>query len=150
MRQAIQTEQTKANRGKQRIPPITIRFNTIMEVWYQLCVGDVPHGQPSKERLEDNADIADLKQAVKKEWGVHLPCATPMLKMFAAGADPNNDEHLDPGDSVPEGTTSKNPLVVVAPPPLQQQIGELRSCLLSYSSAQYADSDAYGNAKRLV
>ena len=85
-----------------------------MKVWYKLG-----NEQPDRVKVDDDAVVFSLKEAVKQRWGEHLACVdAPELTVFAAGADPSKDEPLDPGDTVPDGTTSKKPLIVVAP---QQQ-----------------------------
>ena len=97
-------------------------------VWVQLLVGEEKQGQsfcikPIPE------DVNALKKAVKKERTVSLQrCDAAMLRVFAPGADPKTETALDPGDPVPGDTSSKNPLIVVAPKPHQQpqQDGELR------------------------
>jgi hypothetical protein len=95
-------------------------------IWVQLLVGEEKQGQslcikPMPE------DVYELKKAVKEECTVLLHhCDPVMLDVFAPGADPKTEDTLDPGDPVPGDTTSKNPLIVVAPKPhYQQQVGEL-------------------------
>ena len=70
-------------------------------------------------------DVYDLKKAVKVEVEPELNhCKAADLEVFAVGTSvpiPDGTEPLDPGETVPGGTTSKKPLIVVAPLPLQQQ-----------------------------
>ena len=47
-----------------------------------------------------------------------------MCSVFAPGIDPKTGDTLDPGDPVPGNTSSKSPLIVVAP----EADGELRCC----------------------
>ena len=113
-----------------------------MEVWYQLRFdGEEPQGDVDAVYLKASGKIINLRDAIKTKWGIHLHCPPPLLKVFAADADPNNDEHLDPGDSVPEGTTSKKPLIVVAP----QQDGELRCCSRIVESLCILWCDSFNN-----
>jgi hypothetical protein len=72
-----------------------------------------------------------LKKAVKEERTVSLQhCDAAMLDVFAPGTDPKTVDSLDPGDLIPGDTSSKNPLIVVAPKPQQQapQDGESVHC----------------------
>ena len=49
-----------------------------------------------------------------------------MCSVFAPGIDPKTGDTLDPGDPVPGNTSSKSPLIVVAP----EADGELRCCFV--------------------
>ena len=80
-----------------------------IEVWYKL-----DDASPDKVKVEDGADVADLKDAVKAKWGNRLFCAAPELLIFAA----DKDDPLGPGDTVPNDTTVESPLIVKSP---QQQ-----------------------------
>jgi hypothetical protein len=95
----------------------------------QLLVGEEKQGQSFRIKPIPE-DVDALKKAVKEEWGDRLAVAAPELDVFAPGADPKTEDHLDPGDPVPGDTSSKNPLIVVAPKHQQppQQDGELRCC----------------------
>ena len=89
----------------------------MMKVWYKL-----DDKEPDKVRVETDADVADLKKAIKAECPNKLKDVDALeLKVFAAGADPNKDDHLPPGKKVEDldPTTDENPLIVTAPP--QQQ-----------------------------
>ena len=102
-----------------------------MKVWYQLDDKAVDWVE-----VPDDAEVAHLKKAVKAEWGDHLPCAPPDLKVFAVGADPNTStSELQSYDPIPTATTGQNPLIVVAPQQQQQQQqqrdGKLRSAATS-------------------
>jgi hypothetical protein len=60
-------------------------------------------------------DVADLCERVKAKCHPRLAhCAANELLVFPSGAL-EEAKALDPGDAVPENTTSKNPLIVVAP-----------------------------------
>jgi hypothetical protein len=98
-------------------------------IWVQLFVGEEKQGQSFRIKPIPE-DVDALKTAVIAEWGGHLAVAAPLLDVFAPGADPKTEDTLDPGDPVPGDTSSKNPLIVVAPKPHQQpqQDGELRCC----------------------
>jgi hypothetical protein len=97
-------------------------------VWVQLVVGEEKQEQ-SLEIEQTPRNVNALKEAVKDKCTVLLHHYDPvMLHVFAPGADPKTETALDPGDPVPGDTSSKNPLIVVAPKPHQQppQDGELR------------------------
>ena len=70
-------------------------------------------------------DVYELAEAAKVEVEPKLShCDAANLKVFAVGTSvpiPDGTEPLDPGGTVPGGTTSKKPLIVVAPLPPQQQ-----------------------------
>jgi hypothetical protein len=97
-------------------------------VWVQLLVGEEKQGDSFAIKLiPENVDA--LKTAVIEKLTVSLQhCDAAMLHVFAPGADPKSEDALDPGDPVPGDTSSKNPLIVVAPKHHQQppQDGELR------------------------
>jgi hypothetical protein len=87
-------------------------------VWVQLYYKgkDEPEGHPVKFKpLPEDVDA--LIKAVKTE----LELDAPLNLIFACspGTTPplSQDKAIDPGDHVPAGTTSKNPLIVVAPAP---------------------------------
>ena len=61
-------------------------------------------------------DVNDLCKAIKVE--LELNCKHNMLSVYPAGTafeNCNTTNALDRGDEPPEGTTSKAPLVVIAP-----------------------------------
>ena len=99
-----------------------------MSVWVQLYYkGKVePEGQPIKIKaaLED---VADLTKEVKAEVPNALSqCDALYLSVYPQDTEPPfaQDKAINPGDPVPTGTTSRNPLIVVAPDrPEQQQQG---------------------------
>ena len=100
-------------------------------VWVQLLVSGEKQGESfAIKPIPENVDA--LKKAVKEERTVSLQhCDAAMLEVFAPGADRKTKDALDPGDPVPGDTSSKNPLIVVAPKPQQQQqLGELSCCSL--------------------
>ena len=99
-----------------------------MKVWYKL-----DNYQASSLMFED-ANVEDLKQAIKTVWGDQLHCPYPLLKVYAADTlvpiEPETD-FLDPGDPIPTDTSSRRPLIVIVPvqePSKQQQNGKLRCC----------------------
>jgi hypothetical protein len=87
------------------------KMPTMKVVWYKLDDED-----SDKVTLSGDAIVVDLKEAVKTKWGNTLARVdAPQLQVFAKGADIDTDEPLEPGDSVPARTTSKRPLIMVAP-----------------------------------
>jgi hypothetical protein len=100
-------------------------------IWVQLLVGEEKQGQSFRLKPIPE-DVDALKNAVKDKCTVLLHhCDPVLLDVFAPGADPKTEDTLDPGDPVPGDTSSKNPLIVVAPKPQQQQqLGELSCCSL--------------------
>ena len=98
---------------------------TMLEVWFKLNDNDV-----DAVDLPKGTNVRKFRDEVKEKRTVSLQhCDAAMLDVFAPGADPKSEDTLDPGDPVPGGTSSKNPLIVVAPKPhLQQQVGELSCC----------------------
>ena len=85
-------------------------------VWVQLYYEgmDQPKGQPIKIKPAPE-DVAELIEAVQAKLKLHAP----LNEIYAClpGTTPPFSEAnaVDPGDDVPPGTTSKNPLIVVAP-----------------------------------
>jgi len=105
-----------------------------MKVWYKL-----DDHQASSLMFED-ANVEDLKQAIKTVWGDRLNCPYPLLKVYAADTllpiQPDTD-FLDPCDPIQTDTSSRRPLIVIASvqePSSQQQNGKFRCCrwLFSY------------------
>jgi len=98
-------------------------------VWVQLYYEDITKGRPTSVRKpaevkESDWDIDDLAKEVKKERAVALShCDAADLAVYPHGTTPPflQDKAIDPGDHVPPGTTSKNPLIVVAPAPPQSR-----------------------------
>ena len=89
-------------------------------VWIQLHFGREIDGQATKIRCKPDLKIArllDLVEAIYKNdlkaGGVGnlyaCPPGTPL-------EDLNANDRLDPGNSVPGGTTMERPLMVMAPP----------------------------------
>ena len=90
-------------------------------VWVQLYYrgeGE-PKGQPIKITSRPD-DVADLKAGVLPKLD-----STELAEVFVYPSETkppfSQDKAIDPGDPVPTGTTSKNPLIVVAPAQKQQQ-----------------------------
>jgi hypothetical protein len=112
-RTTIRFLQTEAQAAKESTyDSIHINTMTKVHVWYTLD-GE----SPAKVKVQDDADVDDLRNAVKEKWPELKDIAAARLKVYAAGADPNTDDHLDPGDllkDVANDTTSKNALIVVA------------------------------------
>ena len=72
---------------------------------------------------ESDWNIDALAEAVKDKRQVALShCDAADLVVYPPRTTPpfSQDMAADPGDDVPPGTTSKNPLIVVAPAPHQQ------------------------------
>jgi hypothetical protein len=118
---------------------------TLLEVWFKLNDNDV-----DAVDLPKGTNVRKFRDEVKDKCTVSLQhCDAAMLHVFAPGADPKTETALDPGDPVPGDTSSKNPLIVVAPKPHQQpqQDGELRyvSCILVFEVLF-----EYGNASVLA
>ena len=87
-------------------------------VWVQLYYkGEETNDLDPVEIFPIPRNIGALKAAVLPELG---PALLGKVKVYAPDtAQPfSQDKAIDPGDDVPPGTTSKNPLIVVAP---QQQ-----------------------------
>ncbi|CAB9516452.1 expressed unknown protein [Seminavis robusta] len=89
-------------------------------VWVQLYYdGKGEEGYPIKIRPIPE-DVADLAKEVKVERPNALShCDAADLSVYSPGTKPpfSQDNAVDPGDDVPPSTTSKNPLIVVAPQP---------------------------------
>jgi hypothetical protein len=87
-------------------------------VWVQLFYKgkDEPKGQPIKIKPAPE-DVAELIMAVKT--ALELDARLNLIFACPPGTTPpfSQDKAIDPGDHVPAGTTSKNPLIVVAPAP---------------------------------
>ena len=94
-------------------------------VWVQFYYKgqDEPEGQPIKIKPAPE-DVADLK-------AVALPKLDPTelaeVFVYPPGTTPpfSQDKAIDPGDPVPTGTTSRNPLMV-KPDPQQPANGKRR------------------------
>jgi hypothetical protein len=96
-----------------------------MSVWYKLDDGD-----PSHVKVEDGANVDDLKEAIKKknENSLRLVDA-PGLKVYASATTVADIRNATLVSSL--AATSDAPLIVVAPKPQQQQQqhdGKLRCC----------------------
>ena len=105
-----------------KVAPVNPAASSV-EVWYKL--GD---RQADFVDIVAGGIVARLKLAIKVKMGDYLLAAAPDLLVYPPGTSPDevgSTEPLDPGDSVPIGTTSKMPFLVVAPPErLQQSDGE--------------------------
>jgi hypothetical protein len=108
-------------------------------VWVQLLVGKEKQGQSFRIKPIPE-DVDALKNAVKEECTVSLQhCDAAMLDVFAPGADPRTDTALKANALVPGDTSSKNPLIVVAPkhqqPPQDGESVRCSSCVFSLSQS---------------
>ena len=93
-----------------------------MKVWFQLFLGDAAQ-TPFKVTLNQNADVADLIDAVKIKCGDDLQGVSPTrLRVYPPGTQvpvpegATDDPALDPGDLIAVlnwGTSSKNAFVIV-------------------------------------
>jgi hypothetical protein len=87
-------------------------------VWVQLYIGNAKIGDVFPVRVGTKENIYDLKTAVYQVAAKSLRhCDAFQLDVYMAGTKlpPKEEVPLDPGEVVPTGTTSKNPLRVVAP-----------------------------------
>jgi len=96
-------------------------------VWVQLYYKDIKKGQPTSVRKptevkESDWNIDTLVDAVKDKLSPDIDHASRVF-VYPPDTKPPflQDKAIDPGDDVPPGTTSKNPLIVVAPAQKQQQ-----------------------------
>jgi hypothetical protein len=94
------------------------------------AIGEVSEIKP----ILDDDNVNDLKKRVIKEFDHELHrISSSRIRVYASGTTvpiPENTSSLmplDPGDQVPAGTTSRTPLIVIAPKP-EQQNGKLRCC----------------------
>ena len=85
-------------------------------VYVKVYIGE-NDGNPSFLKIKPIPDdIFDLRDEIKEKEQLELPASR--LKVYAAGTSypiVEGQDILDPGDAVPTDTTSKNPLIVVAP-----------------------------------
>jgi hypothetical protein len=103
-------------------------------VWVQLYYkGEVKgEDEPVGESFEIDPipkNVYALKKKVKEDNVNKLKHADAAdLKVYPSGTTvPESTESLDPGDPVPADTSSKMPLIVIAPKP-EQPNGKLRCC----------------------
>jgi hypothetical protein len=89
-------------------------------VWFQLYIGQDKSGSPDLVVLSESESlIVHLRKAVKEEWPELNETAAARLKVYPAGTSvpvSEGTEPIDPGDNVPRNTSSRNPLIVIAPP----------------------------------
>ena len=122
-------------------------------VWVQLFYKgkDEPEGQPipiEASEIKYGGIIAGLKEAVKDKMAEELThCSAAKLVVYSPETTPpfSQDKAIDPGDHVPAGTTSKNPLIVVAPAPKQQQ-QRLVSCRTWSSEGNHLSYNLQANS----
>jgi hypothetical protein len=94
-------------------------------IWFQVSdangnnVGSVAKVDVKLRRDVKLRDVNDLCKAIKVEMDPDLNhCSAARLSVYPAGTafeNCNTTNALDRGDEPPEGTTSKAPLVVIAP-----------------------------------
>ena len=130
-----QTARAAAANNNNERPIYSVQYKcsttTIMatpSVWVQLHIKgeDEPSGDPIKIKPAPD-DVADLKELLKTEKAKKTleHCDALKLKVFPPGTKSfSEDKAIDPGDAVPGGTTSKNPLIVVAPDPTSKRQAE--------------------------
>jgi hypothetical protein len=104
-------------------------------VWIQLYFegNNEPEGHPVKIKPAPE-DVAELIEAVQAK--LELDAQLNLISAFPPGTAPpfSQDKAIDPGDNVPTDTTSKNPLIVVAPDPPQRPAGRQNSKFDSFVS----------------
>jgi hypothetical protein len=123
-------------------------------VWVQLFYKgkDEPGGQPipiEASEIKYGGIIAGLNEAVKDKMAEELThCSAANLVVYSPETTPpfSQDKAIDPGDHVPAGTTSKNPLIVVAPAPKQQQQQRLVSCRAWSSEGNHLSYNLQANS----
>jgi hypothetical protein len=114
--------------------------------WVQLYCGNQAIGNPTKI-VADNTprNVSFLAHLVKAELHISLQhCDAACLTVYPPGTvvhvplDPVGS--LDPDSPIPDKTTGENPLIVVAPLPLQRRIrnGELIEVLSCCSAALHS------------
>jgi hypothetical protein len=103
-----------------------------LPVWFQLFRSTGGNavtavGQRSTSvYLSETSTIDDLTKEIKLVWADNLVgVSAPLLTVYPAGTLVPVGNGIDPGDVIPAGTTSKTPLVVVAPAQ-QPQVDEGR------------------------
>jgi hypothetical protein len=100
--------------------------------WVQLYRDDQAVGLPTVI-TDPVACVSILTKLVKAERAVALQhCDGADLVVYPPGTplDGLNDDHrLDPGEAVPGGTTSKKPLIVMAPAAAAAAVTQLGKCL---------------------
>jgi hypothetical protein len=111
---------------------------TTTRVWIQLYYegkGE-PVGDPTRVNVAADADgavVDDLKNEVMKARSKKLThCDAGDLTVYKPDSTVpvlERADALDPGDGVPEGTSSKSPLIVVAP---QQQLQQQQHQQVSF------------------
>ena len=89
-------------------------------VWVKLYIGEHAENHTPVFGIHDFDGIIDqLKEKIKeKNSNVLKMIDAVQLNVYAAGTSypiREGQDSLDPGDNVPTDTTSKNPLIVVAP-----------------------------------
>jgi hypothetical protein len=114
-------------------------------VWVQLYYkGEVEgedelFGEPIKIKPIPE-DVSDLKEKVIEKAKTMLGVQVYNLKVYAPKTTvpiPKGTESVDSGEEVPADTTSKKPLIVIAPKPKQPN-GKLRCCSRIHSFIQFA------------
>ena len=123
-------------------------------VWVKLYLGQDDDQHPRVFGIYDfSGNVDQLKEKVKEKTKPELDyIAAHGLDVYPQGTDVSNlvdVGEIDPGDPVPEGTESKNPLIVVAPHQeqpgkanLEQQI-LLEGMVYRYGSRNGVDPDLF-------
>jgi len=95
-----------------------------MKVWFVLYkkgTNEQISEGPDFVEVEDGSDIATVRKAIKVELGGDLPCSASLLAVYSSATDAAAlhpvpaIQFLDPGDPVPNNTSSKYPLVRDSP-----------------------------------
>ena len=129
-----------------------------MKVWYKL------DDHQSSSLMFEDANVEDLKQAIKTVWGDQLHCPYPLRKVYPADTllpvQPDTN-FLNPGDPIQTVTSSRRPLSVIAPvqePSSQQQNGKLTlvvlmllysSVPLEYENARFLEKEKSNDSMRV-
>ena len=124
-------QQRNNNNVQQQQRATTTTIMSSSSVWFQLYYKEEnePTGQP--------VEIEPIPRNINALKAVVLPKLDPteLAEVFVYPPDTerpfSQDKAIDPGDDVPTGTTSKNPLIVVAPPQ-QHTNGEKHFWIFSF------------------
>ena len=117
-------------------------------VWVQLHYEDERKGRPTsvkKQAIVEESDwnIDALIKATKTELKPRIDYA-PVDEIFLFPTDYkppfSQDKAIDPGDDVPTDTTSKNPLIVVAPQPQRDGENNFGCLLLNLFKPSFANT----------
>jgi hypothetical protein len=87
----------------------------VKAVWYKL-----DDESPDRMKVQDGAQVVDLRDAIKAKWPELKDVAAARLKVFAAGADTASDEPFKANAAIPIDSSFEAPLIMTASP--QQQL----------------------------